>query len=76
MEAFYIRKEVIRMKDKKSMNEKQNKKDRHRKQRYQINIKLDPEKDAWLIDKLKSQDNKQGYIKKLVLDDIGAKRYI
>lgn len=37
--------------------------------RYQLNIKLDKEKDKMLIDLLEAQKNKQGYIKYLLLKE-------
>lgn len=36
------------------------------KRRYQLNIKLDPEKDKDIIERVEAQKNKQGYIKRLI----------
>lgn len=38
------------------------------RKRYQLNVKLDPEKDKQLINIVESQKNKQGFIKRLILE--------
>ena len=44
--------------------------EKKQRERYQINIKLDSEKDAKVIEQLRCCKNKQGYIKKLILNDL------
>ena len=41
--------------------------------RFRVGLLLDPENDKEIIEQLKSVENKQGYIKKLILNDIGIK---
>lgn len=45
--------------------------DAQRRQRERINIclKLDPERDAKVLELLNKRSNKQGYIKSLILND-------
>lgn len=44
--------------------------EKKQRERYQINIKLDSVKDAKVIEQLRCCKNKQGYIKKLILNDL------
>lgn len=37
---------------------------------YKVGIKLNKRTDSDLIDKIENQENKQGYIKRLILEDI------
>lgn len=47
-----------------------NEKKKERKKRKGICLKLDFEKDAKIIEQLDKCKNKQGYIKKLILNDL------
>lgn len=48
------------------MKKKSSEAEKKQKTRYQINIKLDREKDKDIIETVKAVKNKQGFIKKLI----------
>lgn len=52
------------------MKKKTSEAEKRQKERYTVCLKLDREKDAKIIEQLKCCGNKQGYIKRLILNDL------